>query len=104
MGPERKQPALEDCLPETLTVLEDGIRSIKSERIFYISVIVLGLMLLMFTHNMVLPFGMDWFLVLLRIALVLLAGASLWMMAVVDVQNENGLLAARININRLLNR
>ena len=104
MAPEHKFATLEEILPTAVKVVDSGIQSIKSARIYYAAMLILSVMMLLFTHNLELPSGLNVLLVALRVFLVMASAFAVWMAGVMDIKDKNSLQAARADINRLLSR
>ena len=102
MSSVREFAEIEKSFSAAIPVLDSGIKQVRADRVFYMIVFLLSFIMLTFTADLVLPWGLNAMVILIRVILVLASGGCLWMGVVMANREINGLLAAKKDINNLL--
>ena len=90
------------CLEESLPYFDKGIRKVKSDRMYFGIILILSTAGLVFCSDIVLPYGFDFILSLIRLMLVLVIAFSLWDVIVLSNKELSGLMAAQKDVRNVL--
>ena len=102
MAPPRETGEIEKHLSDAIPVLDEGLRKVKANQVYYLVAMMLCLFTTIFTSNMTLPFGLTLFITLLRVVMVVAVAFFFWTATVLANKEINGLTAARKDINNAL--
>ena len=99
IGKQRDTGELEKSLCDLLPVIDCGIKKVQSSQVFYVIALLLCFIALVFTDNLPVPCGLNVFVCVARMVLVVYGAFCVWMAAVMSNWELNALLAARKDAN-----
>jgi hypothetical protein len=102
LPPSRETGEIERHLTEAIPIIDEAQKRLQSDKVYYIVAIVLAFVLLVFTFDMRLPFGLNTLVIAFRGLLVVLMAYFFWTAVVLKKIELKGLIAARNDINNAL--
>ncbi|ELU04661.1 hypothetical protein CAPTEDRAFT_173602 [Capitella teleta] len=102
LPPARESGEIEKHLTAAVPIIDDAMKRVKSDKVYCIVAMVLALILLIFTFDVSLPFGLTALVILLRGCLVVTVAYFFWTLVVLKTIELKGLTAARNDINNAL--
>lgn len=98
----RNSGSVEKVFSDALPILEDGMRKVKADQVFYAVALLISVFGLIYSAGFTLPYGLGIFLVIIRFLVTVASGYFFWMAVVLANWELNGLIATRKNINNIL--
>lgn len=98
----RDASEIEKNFTDALPIIDEGMKRVKANQVFYLVLFLLSVFALFFTSELYLPYGLNVLLIIMKTFLVLLSGFCAWCGLVLTNTEINGLLAVRKDINNLL--
>jgi len=102
MGRLRQPEEIEKHLSEAIGLLDDGLKKVRSSRVFYSVLLLLCFVALAFFSDFHLPFVPDIVFTFARLALTVFLCFCAWMARVGNDRETNGLKAAKKDMNNLV--
>lgn len=102
MGRLRQPEEIEKHLSEALGIMDDGMKKVRSSRVFYSVLVLLCIVALVFFSDFHLPFVPDIFFSFARLVLTVFLCFFVWMARVGNDREMNGLKAAKKDMNNLV--